>query len=99
MSRTIDKRNVTTKSVGDTILLKDVGMTGSAGRVATAGILQRVALVNLGIGVSQFDCNITLQFILEADRLDTRNGLDDCGLAVSDVTNGADINGRLTGNL
>ena len=58
-----------------------------------------VAVVDFGVGVSQFDGNITFQFVLETDGLHTTDGFHEGGFSVSDVTNGSDVDGRLTGNL
>lgn len=50
-----------------------------------------VALVDLGVGVTKLDGDVADQLVLESDSLDTRDGLDDGGLSVSDVADGADI--------
>lgn len=52
-----------------------------------------VALVDLCVGVTQLDGNVALQLVLETDSLHAGDGLDDSGLSVSDVSNGADIDG------
>lgn len=54
-----------------------------------------VALVDLCVCVTELDGNVSLQLVLETDSLDTRDGLDDSGLSVSDVTNGTDVDGGL----
>jgi len=46
------------------------------------------AFVDFGVGVTQLDGNVSFQFVLETNGLDTRNGLDDGGLTVSYVSNG-----------
>ena len=38
--------------------------------------------VDLGIGVAQLDGDVALQLVLEAHRLDARDGFDHSGLAV-----------------
>lgn len=52
----------------------------------------------LGIRVTQFDGDITFQFILESDSLDTRNSFNNGRFTVSYVSNSADINGSLALN-
>lgn len=64
-----------------------------AGRPRALGV---VALVDLGVGITQLNGNIPLQLVLETDRLHLRNGLDNGRLSVSDVSDGSDVNGRLT---
>ena len=49
-----------------------------------------VALVDLCVGITQLDGDIPLQLVLETNRLHLRDGLDDGGLPVSDVTDGTD---------
>mmetsp|Transcript_30724 Transcript_30724/g.92012 ORF Transcript_30724/g.92012 Transcript_30724/m.92012 type:complete len:240 (+) Transcript_30724:1019-1738(+) len=58
-----------------------------------------IALVDLGVGVSQFDGNVPLQLVLEADGLYARDGLHDRTLAVGDVTDRADVDGGLPADL
>ena len=99
MTGAIDKGHVASNAVGDTSIFKDVGVGRSSGSVKAPLFAQGVALVNFGIGVSQLDGNVTFEFVLEADGLDSGNGLDDCGLPVSDVTNGSNVDGGLTRNL
>ena len=60
---------------------------------------RRIALVNFGIGVSQFDGDVALQLVLEPDRLNARDGLDDRRLAVRYVADGANVDGRLAADL
>ncbi|KAH3685913.1 hypothetical protein WICPIJ_003102 [Wickerhamomyces pijperi] len=55
-----------------------------------------IQLVDLGVGVTQLDGNVTFQFVFETDGLDTGYGLDDGGLTVGDVTNGTDVDGGLS---
>jgi len=61
-----------------------------------ARALGTVALVDLGVGITQLDGDIPLQLVLETDGLHLRDGLDNGGLSVSDVTDGTDVDGRLT---
>jgi len=53
------------------------------------------ALVDGRIGVSQFDCDASLKLLTVAGGPDAREGLDQRGLAVVDVTDGADVDLRL----
>ena len=91
---------------------KPVGATASfalAGRVdlllalvtpeaSRPGALRVVALVDLGVGITQLDGDISDQLVLETNSLDTRNGLDHGGLSVSDVADGSDVDGCLAGD-
>lgn len=61
-----------------------------------ARALGAVALVDLGVGITQLDGDIALQLVLETDGLHLRDGFDDGGLSVSDVTDGTNVDGRLT---
>lgn len=54
-----------------------------------------IALVDLGIRISQLDGDIPLQLVLEPHSLHARDGLDHGTLSMCHVTNGADIDGRL----
>lgn len=57
-----------------------------------------VALVDLGVGVTKLDCDVANKLVLETDRLDARDGFYYCRLAVSDVADGADVDGGLSRN-
>lgn len=57
-----------------------------------------VALVDLGVGVSQLDGDVSDQLVLESNGLDAGDGLDDGGLSVSDVADGANVDGGLASN-
>lgn len=57
-----------------------------------------VALVDLGVRVTKLDGNVADQLVLESNGLDTRDGLDDGGLSVSDVADGADVDRCLPRN-
>lgn len=57
-----------------------------------------ITLVDLGVGVTQLDGNVSDQLVLETNSLDTRDGLDDGGLSVSDVADGANVDGSLSGD-
>jgi hypothetical protein len=52
----------------------------------------------LCVGVSQLDGNVSLQFVLEPDSLDTGDGLDDGGLSVGYVTDSTDVDLRRIAN-
>lgn len=57
-----------------------------------------VALVDLGVCVTKLDGDVANQLVLESDSLDARDGLNDGGLSVSDVANGADVDRCLSRN-
>lgn len=57
-----------------------------------------VALVDLGVGITQLDGNVSLQLVLETDSLHLRDSLDDCRLSVSDVSDGTDVDCGLARN-
>ena len=96
----VDERDVALQAVlalaalalarGVDLLLALVGPV--ACRARALGV---VALVDLGVGVAELDGDVALELVLEADRLHARDGLDDGGLAVGDVANGADVDGGL----
>lgn len=46
-------------------------------------------LVDLGVSIAQFDGDVPLQLILEADSLHPGDGLHQCGLAMCHMTYGA----------
>ena len=54
--------------------------------------------VDLGVRVTQLDRNIPHKLVLETHSLYTRDGFDDSRLAVCDVSNRTDIDGRLVLN-
>lgn len=57
-----------------------------------------VTLVDLCVGITELDGDVSLELVLETDRLDTRDGLYYRTLSVGDVANCADIDGGLTGD-
>ena len=74
-------------------------LAAAVGRVAhRPGAGRVLALVDLGVGVAQLDGDVALELILEHDGVDAGQGLDDGRLAVSHVTDGADVDGRLPEN-
>lgn len=48
--------------------------------------------------LTQLDCDVALQFVLEAHSLHAGYGFDHRGFAVSHMTDGADVDGRLSGD-
>ena len=57
-----------------------------------------IALINLRVGVSKLDGDISDQFVLESNRLHTGDGLDHSRLAVGDMADGTNIDGGLPRN-
>lgn len=57
-----------------------------------------VTLVDFRVGITQLDGDVALELVLEADSLDTGDGLDDGRLSVSDVADGANVDGGLAGD-
>ena len=43
-------------------------------------------LKDFGVRISELNGNVALEFVLESDGLHPRNGLDDCGFTVRDVS-------------
>lgn len=96
MAWAVDKGHVAHKFVSEIALLHNVISGASTGKkVARAGALRVLALVDLGIRVAQLDCNVTLEFVLETHSLHSRDGFDDGGLAVSHMSNGTNVDCRL----
>lgn len=50
------------------------------------------------ISLTQLDGDVSFEFILESNRMHTRDGLDHCRLAVRYMSNCANIDGGLTRN-
>ena len=112
---TIHERHMPAQVVGyaGLFICKGIGMGRSPGGVepplllviVTTGFVSallfgcRIALVNFGIGIPQFDGDIPLQLVLEPDRLDARDGLDDRRLAVRYMADGTNVDGRLATDL
>ena len=57
------------------------------------------SLVNLGIGISQLDGDVSFQFVFKTYGLDSRDGFDYGGFPVGYVANGTDVDGGLTTDL
>jgi len=96
---------------GRSLARKRIGFVAATGAVAARpGTLLTITLVNLGVGIAELDGNVSLQLVFEAHSLqrgvrgrtigeaylNARNSLDDSGLAVGYVSNGADIDGGLS---
>ena len=62
------------------------------------GTLGVGAPIDLGIGITQFDCDVTFQFILELDSMDTGDSLHKSGFSVSDMADGTNVDCRLSTN-
>lgn len=56
------------------------------------------AMVDFGIRVTQFNCNISFQFIFESNRVDPRNGFDNGRFSVCDMTDYTNIDSCLSAN-
>ena len=61
----------------------------------TFGIIR---LVYLGIGIAELDGDVPLRLVLEHDDVDPGQGLHNCRLPVSHMTNGSNIDGSLVGD-
>ena len=57
-----------------------------------------VALVYLGVCVTELDGDVPDQLVLETDGLDAGDGLDDGGFSVCDMADGADVDSCLSGD-
>lgn len=51
----------------------------------------------LVLALTKLDGDVPLELVLEANRVDAGDGFDDGGLAVSDMTDGADVDRGLSG--
>lgn len=96
-------RDVSQQSIGSAAALSLAGRVDLLLALVTSvaswpRALLVVALVDLGVGVTQLDGNVSDQLVLESNRLDAGDGLDDGGLSVSHVADGADVDSRLSGN-
>ena len=71
------------------------------GPVGGPGVVlrERIALVDLGVGVAELDGDVPLELVLEPDGLHARDGLHHRRLAVGDVADGADVDRRLPADL
>jgi len=56
------------------------------------------ALVDLRVGIAKLDCNVSLQLVLEPNRLHPGDCLHHCRLAVGHVPNCAHVDGSLPGD-
>lgn len=66
-----------------------LALVGSVAR--RPGAVRIIALVYFRIGITQLDCDIPLQLVLESHGLDPRNGLYYRTLSVGDVTDCSDV--------
>jgi hypothetical protein len=55
-----------------------------------------MGLGDLCVCVAEFDCDVALDFIFEADCVDARDGLDDGRLTVGDMPDRPNVDGRLS---
>ena len=100
MARAVDKGNMSLQSVcaGAPIAFAgwvDLLVTLERLVACRPRALWVVALVNLCIGITKLDGDVPLQLILEANGLDTRDSLDNGTLSVSDMSDGANVDGGL----
>ena len=94
----IDETHVPPQLVRNAVFLERIGVGASLG--AVRGLAFRgQALVDLGVGVSQLDGNVALQFVLETDRLHAADGLDDGGLSVGHMADRSHVDGGLARDL
>lgn len=63
-----------------------------------SGTLDVVTFVDLCVGVTQLDGNVSLLLVLETNGVNFGNSLDHCRFTVSDVANGSNIDRSLAGN-
>lgn len=92
---------MTQQSIGTTAALSFAGRIDLLVALVTPeacrpGTFRVIALVDLGIGITQFNGNISDQLVLEPDRLNARDSLDNGRLSVGDMTDGADVDGGLS---
>lgn len=97
-SRDVSEETVCTSAAVALAWWVDLLLTLVAAITGGTGAFIVVTLVDLGVGVTQLDGDVALEFVLETDSLDTGDGLDDRGLAVSDMADGADVDGCCTGD-
>ena len=99
MTGAVHEANVPDQLVLEPVHHERVLLAGAHRRVAH-GTLATLVLrpVDLGVGVTQLDRDVPLQFVLEPDGLHPREGLDHSRLSVGHMTDCADVDGRLTGD-
>jgi len=76
--------------------LRSAGRAGR-GHAVALGLVAAGALVDGAVGVAELDGDASLQLLTVARRPDASERLDQGGLAVVDVADGADVYLRLTG--
>lgn len=99
--RAADVRNVSQQTVCTTAAISlarrvNLLLTAVASVAARTRACSVITLVDLGVGVTQLDGDVADQLVLESNCLDTGDGLDNGGLSVSDMANGADVDGGLS---
>ena len=67
-----------------------------AARHVTVGPRHSLSFENFGIRVSELDCNVPLQLFFVTNGTLSRNGLNDCRLSMSYVSDCTDINCSLS---
>ena len=95
----VDEADVTNQVVAEAVhderVLLGRPHRGVARRPLALGV---VAAVDLGVGIAELNGDVALELILTPDGVDAGQSLDDGRLAVSHVTDGADVDGRLPEN-
>jgi hypothetical protein len=69
--------------------------TSSRSITVRSGAWWVITFVDLRIGIPQLDCNVPLQFILETNSLDARDGFHNSRLTMCYMTNCTDVDGSL----
>mmetsp|Transcript_36647 Transcript_36647/g.79795 ORF Transcript_36647/g.79795 Transcript_36647/m.79795 type:complete len:350 (-) Transcript_36647:123-1172(-) len=73
-------------------------LLAGAERLVALGFGADGALVDFGIGLAEFDCDVADLFGCELLGTLARDGVYDCALAMGHVSDGADVDGGLVGN-
>lgn len=96
MTGAVDEADVTDEVVPESIhderVLLGRPHRRVAGRPLAFGI---VAAIDLGVGIAELDGDVSLQLVLEPDGVDAGQSFHDGRLSVSDMTDGADVDGGL----
>ena len=99
MAGAIDEGDVPDQLVLEAVHDEGVLLGGALRRVADRPLALLVeAAEDLGVGVAELDGDVALQLVLEADGVDAGEGLDQGGLSVGHMADGADVNGGLAGD-
>ena len=92
MAGAVDETHVPHELVLEPVHGERVLVAGAPARVAHGPLALLVeAPVDLGVGVAQLDCDVPLELVLEPDGVHAGQGLDEGGLAVGHVADGADV--------